>query len=221
MARTSGGFRMPRASLSKSGRQRSASLSRAYTFKTSLGFAVVVLPFAAVLIALLAFLPTSGRAGELDADFVILRKGTPIGFHRVEVEATPVGRIARTTIEMRVKFGPLPLFRYDHKSVEEWRHGKLHSIEAQTNHNGERSFMRAFRGEGALFVEGSGYKGAAPETAVDLLEPENRRKRFPYQHPDRRTHPRRGLRAWRDPIARRRIRGAFQADGNCSAQSLV
>lgn len=122
-------------------------------------------PFAAALIVLLAILPTSGRAGELDADFVILRKGNPIGFHRVDVEATPEGRIARTTIAMRVNFGPLPLFRYDHQSVEEWRDGKLHSIEAQTKQNGERSFMRAFRKEGALFVEGSGYTGVAPATA--------------------------------------------------------
>lgn len=118
---------------------------------------------AAILFLCLAPLNAARAAEDLDAAFAILRKGAPIGYHVVDVARTEDGFTAHTRIEMKVKFGPLPLFRYRHETREEWAGGELVSLESVTNDNGQRSWVKAKRRNGVLEIESPVYNGPAPE----------------------------------------------------------
>ena len=113
---------------------------------------------------ILGSLPAS--ASELDANFLIKRKDKVIGYHRVEVTDTETGQRVETAIEMKVKFGPIPVFRYKHAAVEEWRDGELISLNSTTDRNGTDLYVRAARTEEGLMIDGARYKGAAPEGAL-------------------------------------------------------
>ena len=106
------------------------------------------------------------NALALDAKFLIERKGKVIGYHHVEVDPVDDGYQVATNIEMKVKFGPITVFRYYHTSSEFWRDGRVERIDAKTNNNGKRTFMRAERSEDGLFIEGSDFAGFAPANAV-------------------------------------------------------
>ena len=122
------------------------------------------LPIIVAVFLVLGTLPAS--ASELDANFLIKRKDKVIGFHRVEVTDAETGRRVETTIEMKVKFGPIPVFRYKHASVEEWRDGVLVSINSATDRNGKDMSVRAARTEEGFMIDGTQYKGPAPEGAL-------------------------------------------------------
>jgi hypothetical protein len=110
--------------------------------------------------------PASAQADTRDAAFRILRKGTPIGHHVVDVEQ--IGDTIRvdTKIAMRVKFGPLVVYRYDHLSRETWSGGQLTAIESTTNDNGKKAQLRVTRDGDQLQVDGTNYRGPAPLNAT-------------------------------------------------------
>lgn len=120
------------------------------------------------LISVLCALGASkARAADLDAAFDIIRKGDRIGFHAVDVETTPDGAVrVETRIEMQVKFGPIPVFTYDHVATEIWRDGKLESVESRTDNNGKNETLVATREGDALVVNGTRYSGPAPGDAI-------------------------------------------------------
>lgn len=105
-------------------------------------------------------------AGDLDAKFLIKREDKVIGFHKVDVTETDEGVVVDTEIEMRVKLGFIPLFKYDHEAREVWRDGQVVSIESKTNYNGDKSSVLARREGDTLLIDGTEYKGPAPENAV-------------------------------------------------------
>lgn len=110
---------------------------------------------------------SGAEAAELDAAFDIIRKGDRIGFHAVDVETAPDGSVrVETRIEMKVKFGPIPVFTYDHISTEVWRDGKLQIVESKTDNNGKGESLRVTREGDALAVEGTRYTGPAPGDVV-------------------------------------------------------
>ena len=119
-----------------------------------------------VLVLLSSFFTLPASASDLDANFLIKREGKVIGFHRVEVTDIEGGQKVETLIEMKVKFGPIPLFRYKHASVEEWRDGEIFSLNSATDRNGKDMFVRAARTEDGLMIDGTRYAGLAPEGAL-------------------------------------------------------
>jgi hypothetical protein len=122
------------------------------------------LPIFAFIFALAA--PAAASASPLDAAFDILRKGDPIGFHAVDIEETPEGTIVDTRIRMRVRFGPVTLFHYDHEAREIWRDGALRMLTSRTNNNGRRMTLDVVREGDALIVDGQDYQGEAPPGAI-------------------------------------------------------
>lgn len=118
-------------------------------------------------LTLLSLSPSAAAAAELDAAFDIIRKGDRIGFHAVKVEETGDGGFrVETRIEMQVKFGPIPVFRYEHVSTELWRDGKVVSVESTTDNNGKAESLKAERMGDLLAVDGTQYKGEAPGDAI-------------------------------------------------------
>ncbi len=110
---------------------------------------------------------SGAAASDLDAAFDIIRKGDRIGFHAVDVEETADGAVrVETRIEMQVKFGPIPVFNYQHISTEVWRDGALQSVESTTDNNGKNESLRVTREGDALIVDGTRFQGTGPGDAV-------------------------------------------------------
>ena len=109
-------------------------------------------------------MPAAAR--DLDAKFLIERKGKVIGYHAVEITPTGAGARVDTRIEMRVGLGPITLFRYDHQATEIWRGEDLISLVSETDNNGDQTYVDAKRYGDRLMIRGSGYEGPAPAGAM-------------------------------------------------------
>lgn len=121
-----------------------------------------------LIAALCAFFAVLGNvaAGDLSTAFHIMWKGRPIGFHVVNVEKTHDGVRVDTRVEMRVKFGPIPLYRYSHRASEVWRNGTLYSLRSTTDDDGDEMSLQIWRQNGVLMGDGDAYSGPAPKGAV-------------------------------------------------------
>ena len=120
----------------------------------------------ALLSVVFAFATMPVSASELDAKFLIKHEGKVIGYHHVRGRETALGLVVDTEVEMRVKFGPIPLYKYDHEAREVWRNGEVISIESKTNDNGTKTSVFAHRKDDTLLIDGTLYSGPAPVDAV-------------------------------------------------------
>jgi hypothetical protein len=87
--------------------------------------------------------------------FRIVRKGSEIGSHRLEFQTRGDALTVSIDVEMLVKFGPIPVFRYSHRNLEHWQGGQFVSMEAKTNNDGDAAFASVRRDAGGLVVDGS------------------------------------------------------------------
>ena len=104
-------------------------------------------------------------AGQ-SAEFVVLREGTPIGVHRVEVETSGDEIKVHVSIALDVAFGPIPLYKYRHDSRETWRDGRLTSLDSRTDDDGDVLAVSVRAVAGGLRVEGSAGAFIAPADTV-------------------------------------------------------
>jgi len=109
------------------------------------------------------------RASAIPVDerlaFRIARKGDTIGRHRLSFAREGDALTIEIAVEIDVRFGPLPLYRYRHTAVEKWIGPNFISIDARTDDNGDAFRVTMTRGDGGFQVSGS--KGdylAPPET---------------------------------------------------------
>lgn len=89
--------------------------------------------------------------------FDILRKGNKIGEHRITFQPDATGLTVKVDIDIKVKLGPIPVYRYTHSNTERWENGRLVSIETVTNDNGD-NYRVSGRAKGDNFVV-SGIEG--------------------------------------------------------------
>jgi len=108
---------------------------------------------------------TPALAGQ-SAEFVVLRGGTPIGTHRVEVETVGDETRVHVTIALDVVFGPIPLYKYRHDSQEIWRDGRLTRLDSHTNDDGDMLTVAVRAVPDGLRVEGSDGTFTAPADTV-------------------------------------------------------
>lgn len=120
--------------------------------------------------------------------FRIVRKGSAIGSHHLEFTRTEDALTVRIAVEILVKFGPIALYRYNHRNVEHWEAGKLVSMEAETNDDGSKNAVRLRRRSDEILVEsanGANYVAPAnalaathwnmAELTVPMINPQNGR----------------------------------------------
>src|SRR3546814_14178916 len=89
-----------------------------------------------------------------------------MGTHRIAFRQE--GRALRVdiAIDIAVRFGPIPIFRYTHRNSEIWEDGRLRALNARTDDNGEIFQARARGVPGGLRVEGAEGGVTAP---ADIL----------------------------------------------------
>jgi hypothetical protein len=99
--------------------------------------------------------------------FKLIRHGTAIGNHTLDFSVEGDTLTVRIMAEVLYMFGPIPLVHYVHRNTEVWHGGKLFSLDAQTNRNGNMLHMSAHRTPAGLLVEGTNASPyIAPEDAL-------------------------------------------------------
>ncbi|MDZ4371899.1 MAG: DUF6134 family protein [Phenylobacterium sp.] len=116
----------------------------------------------------LVLTPATALAAPQRLAFAVFRNGTKVGEHEMRFSGDEANRVVNTQVDMTVKIGPVPVYRYKHTAVERWSGGKWASIETTTNGNGKvhKASGRAMDG----FVQLTGPKGAirGPADAMPL-----------------------------------------------------
>ncbi|OLF78005.1 hypothetical protein AWH62_04905 [Maricaulis sp. W15] len=113
----------------------------------------------AALCALLfaAVAPAAAKA-EMPRDVVfdVYRNGSLFGEHAVRFAQLPGGELrVDIDVELRVGFGPVTVFHYQHESEEVWVDGALQSLQASTLKAGDREyFMLRRRPDGHVDIDG-------------------------------------------------------------------
>jgi hypothetical protein len=102
-------------------------------------------------------------------EFHILRSGSRVGQHVVSFTRSGARLQVASRVEIVIRLGPIPVFRYTHSVDEDWRiaadgTGMLVAANAHTNDDGTKHFMRAEatpRGLAVQSDEGGSYTAPA------------------------------------------------------------
>jgi hypothetical protein len=94
--------------------------------------------------------PEDGRLA-----FRVVRNGSAIGTHVLTFARLDNGIDVHIAVDIAVGFGPLVLYRYTLRGLEQWRDGAVSHVDATTNDDGTNDYMRADRDARGLWVEGS------------------------------------------------------------------
>ena len=94
--------------------------------------------------------PQSGRIG-----FRVMRDKKHIGQHELTFVVTPDGMRITISVDIVVRFGPIPVFRYRLAGTETWQSGAMTGAEARTNNDGHDEHMQAVRDGTVLWVSGA------------------------------------------------------------------
>lgn len=84
-----------------------------------------------------------------------MRNSSVIGSHVLDFAIAGDVVTIKVAIDILVKFGPVPVYRYKHRATEIWRGGTFNSIESVTDRDGTSLRMRAETMQAGLTVEGS------------------------------------------------------------------
>lgn len=97
-------------------------------------------------------------------DFTVLLDGEPIGMHRFSLHDEGFGgRSLRSEADFRVRLLGVPVYRYRHVADERWRGECVQALEAETDDDGERTFVQ-LRAEA-----GASLRLKSPQGSSELL----------------------------------------------------
>ena len=101
-------------------------------------------------------LGTAAAAAEAPRDVVfdVYRNGSAFGEHAVRFTERQDGQLeVDIDIALRVGFGPVTVFRYEHEAEEVWNEGELVSMTAETLKEGRRQRFSLVRDAEGRFVK--------------------------------------------------------------------
>jgi hypothetical protein len=151
--------------------ERTTATRRLILRGAAAGLACAALPAAASAAAdrQTASVPSGARealpyGGELR--FGVFREGSRIGDHVVRF-ARDGGLLAvEVAIDLEVRLGFIPLFRYAHRNREVWEGDRLVALDARTDDNGTAYRVSVRRDGGSLRVDGSEGPATVPADAM-------------------------------------------------------
>ena len=124
----------------------------------------------ATLLGLLAPAPVRATASQEQPDmlsFRVLRNGKDIGTHRIFFDPADNGIDVRIAVDIAYSIGPITLYRYRLRGLEQWRGGRLVRLDAHTDDDGTSNFATIARQGQDLWVTGSSGPGyRAPANAL-------------------------------------------------------
>jgi hypothetical protein len=97
--------------------------------------------------------PVSGLAVPPDLRFDVMRNGSLIGHHTIGFHGEGDSLVANVAVDIVVRIGPIPVFRYTLSVREIWRDGRFLSLESETNDDGKHFHVNAGNSGGQVVVE--------------------------------------------------------------------
>ena len=137
----------------------------------------LLLFFALLLPAHSADPVTRDWQGGIPADNVlayeVFRNDKRIGFHHMQFTRNGGEVKVDIHIELDVRLGFIPLFRYTHQNTEIWRDGVLRSLVSKTDNNGKPAFVDLALKEGSFLGRGSRFESglALPIMSTSYFDP--------------------------------------------------
>ena len=113
--------------------------------------------------AAFAAAPSGGRLA-----FSVLRNGDKVGEHAMSFSRSGGLITVSTDVEMRVRIGPVPVFRYTHTAQERWQGDSFQQLRTTTSSNGKIERVQADRSSGGVAIEGPSGRVTAPANAAPL-----------------------------------------------------
>ena len=111
--------------------------------------------------------PTASRPPEGELAFDVFRNDSRIGHHRLSFSGTGGDFQVAIDVEMVVKIGFIPVFRYEHNNLERWEQGTFAGLEAKTNNDGDDLVTKVVRTDKGYRVTSTGKKAyIAPKDAL-------------------------------------------------------
>ncbi len=107
--------------------------------------------------------PANGRLA-----FAVFRGKDKVGEHVMGFSRSGAGLTVSTEVEMRVKLGPIPVFRYAHTATERWRDDRFASLTTRTDTNGKVEQVTAAATASGVAIEGPAGRLTAPASAAPL-----------------------------------------------------
>jgi len=98
--------------------------------------------------------------------FELHRDGNRIGTHTLTFSRRGDDLVVDVAIDIEVKVAFITVFRYEHRNQEIWRDGRLLSLDARTNHDGDHYRVVAKATGDGLQVDGSGGRFTAPADTI-------------------------------------------------------
>jgi len=114
-----------------------------------------------------ALISTRAARAARTLRFRVHRNGDPIGTHELTFDPVTDGLDVHIAVDIAVGLGPITLFRYRLRAVEQWRQGTLQRLQGTTDNDGDAEFIDAQRDAAGLLVRGSaGPAYRAPAEAI-------------------------------------------------------
>jgi hypothetical protein len=126
----------------------------------------------------LAASPATGRLR-----FSVWRNGVRVGEHQMSFARDDAAIRVTTDVDMTVKLGPVPVFRYSHEAREQWIDGAFQSLDTTTSSNGKRQKVVARRDGDGVTIETLSGKTAASAQAAPLTHWNSEALRRPLFNP--------------------------------------
>ena len=99
-------------------------------------------------------------------EFDLYRNNKLIGQHIYIFNRDGKNFTVQNKINFKIKKFGVTLYRYSSEGLEKYNNGKFESFSAKTNHNNKEKFCKIYKKENEFFIEGSSYKGKAPEDFI-------------------------------------------------------
>ncbi|MEQ8397787.1 DUF6134 family protein [Thalassobaculum sp.] len=114
---------------------------------------------------------TAARAGLARAypeilKFAVTREGSPLGVVMERFGSDGTDDITQVYIDFKVDIAFITVYRYEHRSRERWRDGRLFALDTVTNDDGEAQQVTARASSNGLLVDGTQGRIVAP---ADIL----------------------------------------------------
>ena len=98
--------------------------------------------------------------------FDLYRNNQFIGQHIYVFNRKGRNLTVHSKINLEIKVLDITLYRYSSESQEKYVNGKFESFSATTDQNEKKKFSKIYKKENKFFIEGSSYKGEAPEDFI-------------------------------------------------------
>ena len=99
-------------------------------------------------------------------EFDLFRNNQLIGQHIYVFNRNGRNLTVHSKINFEIKLLDITLYRYSAESQEKYVNGKFESFLATTDQNEKKKFSKIYKKENKFFIDGSSYKGDAPEDFI-------------------------------------------------------